>query len=409
MQSQAIQTPSSRARAATAGPRAVAAVVGGMVSVAVAPFLVGALSIQIGATLEFTARDLALAVGAYYLTSAVFSPVGGRVVASLGPALALRLACAGSTAGLVMIATAGSTTTVVGALALLGLPNSLVQPSSNEMLSSLHSARLRGLAFGLVQSAIPVATLLSGVCLAVVAQDFSWRAALLLVAGLTLVSQVLVARPSGVVAVASVRPEAQRHMREPGGPFLLAALVLGGLLASMAATTMPSFVATTGAHRGFDPRVVAGAQIIGSLCCIGVRVAATWQAAELRGPLLLRAVAALLGAGAAGYLFISSGAVVAFAIGVVVAYGCGWGWNGLFNLSLTHARPSRIARSTGLTQAGVFCGGVLGPLLFTVIAERDGFRPAWAGVALVAAGSAVLLGQASRRWGSCSTHESQGS
>lgn len=406
MQSQATETRALHAPATATGPRAVAAVVAGMVSVAVAPFIVGALSIQIGSSLEFTASDVALAVAAYYLTSAVFSPVGGTVVAALGPARALRLACAGSTAGLVMIATASSTRAIVVALALLGLPNSLVQPASNQILAGVESARLRGLSFGLVQSAIPIATLLSGLSLAAAAHDFSWRTALVLVAALTLVGQVLIGRGRGMAGSSRVRPAAGIAVgRDPGGPVLMVALVLGGLLASMAATTLPSFVAVTGAHHGFDPGDVAGAQILGSLACVGVRVLATWRGAELRGAHVLLTAAALVGAGGAGYLSVSSGTVVGFVIGVVVAYGCGWGWNGLFNLSITHARPHRIARSTGRTQAGIFFGGVIGPLLFAAVARSDGLGAAWTSAAAAAAASAVVLGLAGRRWGRSQHHD----
>lgn len=381
------------------GAGAVAAVLVTMVSASIAPFLVGSISVQIGRDINFTPADVGLAVAGYYLVSAMLSPFAGRMVAALGPAATLRLASAGSTAGVVMIALAGSAEWILVALTLLGAPNSLVQPSSNQVLSRIADPRLRGLSFGLVQAAIPVSTLLSGVLLALTGDSASWRPALWAVAALTLSGQLLIARVS-VALPASAQPSTRAApTRLTGGAPLMVAMVIGALLASAAATSLPSFVAATGEHHEFSPTVIAGAQITGSLACIVVRILAAWRGGSARGPGMLGSVATLMVLGSAGYLVLAwSGTPWAFALGVTVAYAFGWGWNGLFNLSVSRVRPTRIPASTGLTQGGVYLGGMCGPPLFAVIVAQGGYGAGWFVVAVAALASSLAIAYATQRW-----------
>jgi len=383
--------------APTRGRRDVAGVIVAMVSAAIAPFLVGTLSVQIGASFEFGAGDLAVAVAGYYLVSAVLSPAGGRLVGALGAVPALRLACLGSTAGLGLAATADSASTIVIALGLLGVPNALVQPASNQVLATVRSPRLQALSFGLVQSAIPIATLISGVLLGLVGASSSWRAALVSVVVFTALGQLVIGADREKKRQVT-QQAASSIAAEPGGRLLLTALVVGGLLATMAAATLPAFVAATGQANGVGPHAVAAAQIAGSMACITARVAITWRAAHLEGFQLLFAMAGLLALGAVGYLLVGNEAALVFGAGVVLAYGCGWGWNGVFNLSLTRARPRGIARATGLTQAGVFLGGVLGPLMFAAAVHRQGHGAAWGSMAVVAVTASVLLAVGAFHW-----------
>lgn len=387
------------AKAAASGPGAVSAVLTTMVSASVAPFLVGSISVQIGRTIDFTPADVGLAVAGFYLVSATLSPFAGRLVAATGPATALRLAAAGSTLGLTAIALAGSAGAIMVALLLLGIPNSLVQPASNQVLAGVADPRLRGLSFGLVQSAIPVSTLLSGILLALVGESAAWRPALWAVAALTLGSQLLIGRV-GPAPPAPARPAAGTPApRLTGGAPLMAALVVGAVLGSAAATALPSFVAVTGEDREVSATAIAAAQIAGSLACIAMRVLVSWRGGTARGPGITGTVGAMLLIGSGGYLLIGwSGAPWAFALGVVLAYAFGWGWNGLFNLGVSRVRPGRIAASTGLTQGGVYLGGVCGPPLFAAVAARSGYGSGWTVIAAAALASALSIAYATYRW-----------
>jgi MFS family permease len=168
----------------------------------------------------------------------------------------------------------------------------------------------------------------------------------------------------------------------PAQPSLLLALVATGFLASCAVTCLPTFTATTGQHIGLAPWLIALAQTLGSVGSAVMRVVA--PALTSRGSVRrqLVAVALLQGTGILGFLGLASGSGTGFVLGTVVAFTLGWGFNGLFNLIVTNAHPDRIATATGLTQGGVFLGGMTGPLVFAAIAGTEHLTSAWAAMAL---------------------------
>ena len=53
-------------------------------------------------------------------------------------------------------------------------------------------------------------------------------------------------------------------------------------------------------------------------------------------------------------------------------------------------RPDAPAAATGVTQAGLYVGGMLGPLAFGAIAERVGFSAAWTAAAASLGVAAVM-------------------
>lgn len=384
------------ARSARGG---IAGVVVTMVCVATPPFLVGTIAIQISASMPFSAGELGAAVAGYYLVSALVSPLGGRLVGQLGPQVVLRIACAGASLGLVGIAIAPNAGAIVVALSLLGLPNALVQPAANQILSETVQVHRQGVAFGLVQSAIPSATLLSGALLALFGTEDRWRAAVWAVVVLTLAAQFVIRWPSECRVGTPRRSVIPAPLAPPvGGRPLMAGLVLGAVLASIAATALPSFVASSGAERGLGSGQVAAIQVMASLCCIGMRVLASWRGSLLQGGQVLGGVAAMLLIGTVGYALLSTPSTVLFCIGVVIAYAFGWGWNGLFNLSVSRARVGRVSGATGLTQGGVFLGGVLGPLLFAWVLGGQGLGAAWLVVACGAFAASLSIAYAARRW-----------
>lgn len=364
-----------------------------IVCAAIPPFLVGALAPRLAADFIFDTARLGLAVAGYYLVSGVLSPLGGRLVDRLGPTLTFRVAAATTTVGLLAIAAAQSAMHVGIALTLLGLPNSLVQPAANRMLSEVSAPRARALAFGVVQAAIPTATLVAGAVLAVASYGSSWRWTVLAVGGFTVAVQLVVPRVTRDVGLSpKPRPEVVPAPAPYNDPRLMVALVATGFFASAAATSLPSFIASTGLALGLSALSVSTAQVLGSLACILLRIVAPLLSSHSSLALRCGMVSVLLALGVGGYLGLASGTAAGFLLGAVVAYACGWGWNGLFNLVVVGVRPGGIAAATGKTQGGVFLGGLVGPLLFATIARDGNYGAAWlalsAGV-VVAVGSST--------------------
>jgi len=382
----------------TAG-RPTLAVVGVIVMAAIPPFLIGALSPLMAEDLAFDAGQVGLSIAAYYLVSGVLSPLGGRAVARIGVERALRFSCAITALGLVAIAAAGDAMHVALALGLLGVPNCVVQPAANAVLAEVRAPRLQAFVFGTVQASIPIATLIAGVVLGVASYAGGWRWTVLTVATLSGIALWL---------TRGLPPSVTRSQPMPAGPplsvrtrpntrLLLVALVAVGFFASTAATSLPSYVASTGLDTGLAPAVVAGAQVLGSLACAVTRIGAPVGVSGGSSQRRLVLVAVLLGGGTLGYLLLGTGTAVGFLAGTVVAYAFGWGWNGLFNQVVVSVRPERIAASTGVTQGGVFLGGSVGPLAFAAVAHSHGYGSAWwissgaALAAVAAAGVAIKL------------------
>ena len=107
----------------------------------------------------------------------------------------------------------------------------------------------------------------------------------------------------------------------------------------------------------------------------------------------------MLALGAFGYLLFATGRPGLFLAGLPLAFGAGWAWPGLFNLSVVRAAPEVPGRATGVTQTGNYVGGASGTLLFGWIAETWSYTAAWwlAAVLGALACGAVLVGRAMLR------------
>lgn len=388
----------------TGALRSVAGLAAAIVSAAIPPFLVGALAPRIALSIALDTEDVGIAMAGFYLVSGVLSPVGGRVVRRLGPTASLRWACALGTLGLAALSAASNSVQLVVILTLLGVPNAVIQPSCNEVLSRLRRSRVRAVSFGVVQASIPVATLIAGVLLAVASYGIGWRWTVLGVAALTIAAQLPIPNlPSTTGAVPGVQPTPHRPTTSAATgrpvPGLLGLLMVTGFLASCAVTSLPSFAATTGHHLGLAPWAIAAAQMLGSVGSAIMRVVAPALTSRASARRQLVAVALLQGTGVLGFAALASGSSAGFVAGTIAAFTFGWGFNGLFNLIVTDAHPGRIATATGLTQGGVFIGGMAGPLVFAAIAGSERFGAAWLAMALfmgVALAAALLAARKAR-------------
>lgn len=374
-----------------AAARSVAGLVAVTVSAAIAPFLVGALAPRIAGEVALSTRDVGVAMAGYYLLSGALSPAGGRVVDILGTTVALRWACALSTVGLVGIAAAQNTVTIAVVLALLGILNSVVQPSCNELLAELRHPRVRAASFGVLQASIPAATLIAALLLGLAGPGGGWRRTVFAVAVLTLLTQLVVpqvarTRVPHPSTDAGSGPDAPRGH---GGRWFVAALVSMGFFASCALTTLPSFAAISGHHVGLTAWTIAIAQTVGSAGSAVMRIVAATLTSHAGMAGRLTVIAGLQLIGILGFLGMAIGTTAGFVVGTVAAFTFGWGFNGLFNMVVASARPAQIARTTGFTQAGIYLGGMTGPVVFAAIAGADHFRLGWLAMSLFMAAAAA--------------------
>lgn len=362
-------------------------------------FLTGALAVQLEAHLHVDSTAIGGAVATFFGASALTSVRGGRVAERVGPYKVLLVAVGVALVGLVCIGLL--VTSLPGLLAFLfaaGISNGALQPAANLLLAQAVDHNRQGLAFGVKQAAVPTSTLLAGLAVPALALTAGWHAAYLAAGGIAFaVWLVLVVRgrrfmpvhqsskaPNAATAEVEMVEEGttgEAARQFDGRPLIpLAAAMACGVAASNA---MGSFVVPGAVHVGLAPGLAGLLSAAGSIFGLSARVGFGWRADRegLQGrraaDAQLKTVATLIAVGALGYGALASGMVGFLLPAVVLAYGGGWGYNGLFNLAVVRAYPQAPARATGITQVGTYIGGLAGPLGFGIVADHLGFQVGW--------------------------------
>ena len=365
-------------------------------------FLTGALAVQMREDIGFDERGLGLTVAAFFGAAAALSAAGGRVAEWLGAAHATRAAAALSGVSLVLIGVASrSFALLLGGLVVGGAANALAQPATSLLMSQRIPASRLGMAFGVKQSAIPIATLLGGFAVPTVALTAGWRWAFV---GGAVAAFVLAWRDPGADAGATERRRGARRSTDDTSLGALVLLGLGAGLGAAAAGTVGSFLVSAAVESGIAEGS-AGALAFGCSAA-GIATRMTMGArADRRGGGHLAVVATMPGVGVLAYVALATGEPALIVVGGVGAYCFAWGWPGLFNLAVVRNNPGAPGAATGITQTGTYIGAVLGPLLFGFGVEAFGYGWAFLGsgvtsglaaLAVVNARRALKLDQARR-------------
>jgi predicted MFS family arabinose efflux permease len=116
--------------------------------------------------------------------------------------------------------------------------------------------------------------------------------------------------------------------------------------------------------------------------------------ADRSGQEALRPLAAMLALSAGAYLLLIAGEPLPVIAAALLAGVFGWSWPGALNLAVVQRCPDAPAWAVGVMMAGLFAGGVAGPLAVGVLAEHDAFAVAWvvcAACALLAAATVTAV------------------
>ena len=375
---------------AGAGSRDLWSTVTAVTSITLPTFLVGTLAVQLRQSLHFGPAELGVVVGCSYVGSTVFAIPSGRLAEEFSGLRMLRYATAVS--GLVMLLIAAAVHAwpeLAAALVLAGAASSGGQVAANLFLARRIDSRRQGLAFGIKQASVPLAFLLGGLAVPAVALTVGWRWAFVGAACLAAVG--ILALPHPRLSMAAQRHRAALSRRhEPTLP--LAALAVGFGLTLTACSSLGAFLVSSAVADGLSPAEAGLLAALASASAVVVRVS-VGHLADRRGGRHLAFVITMMLTGAAGFCLLALGAELAWPLlfipGAVVAFGIGWGWNGLFNFAVVHTHPLSPARASGITQTGGRLGSVVGPLGFGVLVSHVGYPAAWA----VACGE-MLLGAA---------------
>ena len=352
------------------------------------PFLTGALAVEIIPELDFDEASLGAALSGFFAMSALGSLTIGGLADRIGWPSAMRAAAALTSLAMLGIALfANSLLSFSLLLGLGGLTMAVGHPAVNLALAREVPPARQGFVFGLKHSAVPLAALLSGLALPLVALQAGWRpvfagAGLIAAAVAVAVPRTRIAdrgtvsgRSTGKVAL-EMRP--------------LVFMAVGAAFAASVASALSAFlvisVVAAGVSAAAGGLMLAAASVTG----LGVRLAAGWWA-DMRRAGGLGGVALLLGIGSIGLAMLAATAPWLLTVAAMLAFGAGWGWNGLFNFAVVKHFPASPARATSLALTGTYIGAALGPFVMGQIIAASSYRTAWFSTAAFSGVSALAM------------------
>lgn len=351
-------------------------------------FLVGALTVQIRDDLSLGPAQMGIAAATLFTVSGLLARRLGRFVQTVGAGTGIAISAALATVALGVLAVAGSYLVLLAGLAVGGLANALAQPAANLRISrAVTSARL-GLAFGIKQSSIPAATMLSGLAVPVIAVSIGWRWAFAMGACLAAAIATWSLLSAGLRPANDAPEEAKAPPDHGTPPRALLVVTIAGALAAAAATSLGVFLIDSAVQIGMSPSTagLVFAVAAGSGLVLRIVWGAVIDRHPGRSPYIF--MANLLTGGAVGFLLLTVGTEVTVALGAWLAFASGWTWTGLLHFAVVRDNRARAALATGTLQTGVSLGSAAGPLLFGLVVEVTSYRTGWfvaAGTALAAA------------------------
>ncbi len=339
-------------------------------------FLVGALALQIRGDLDVDVEEVAAGVSVFFLAGALGASAGGRLADRVGALRALR-GCMFVTAACMLAAAllAESLIVLMGSLAVAGVANSVAQPATNLFVAERVAEDRQGLGFGIKQSGIPAAILVSGLALPVLALPFGWRATF----------AVCALGPLVVGIVLRGRTQTPRRASAGRPSHALVLTAIGAALATAGPCALGAYLVASAVDVGVAEGTAGLLAAAGSALSLAVRITLGARA-DRRRDYGLTTVVMLLLAGTAGFVLMAVGAVAPFVIGSLVAFMLGWGWPGLFNLSVVQSHRETPGAATGISQTGIYVGAAGGPAAFGTLYAHYGYATAW----LVVAASTLL-------------------
>ncbi len=350
-------------------------------------FLTGVLAIQLNEDIGLGISSLGFVYASYFLSAGLFSAPLGAWSEQTGPERALRLGLVAylvSFAGIAL--TVHSVPVLIFYMLLSGVGTALTRSASSVLVSRRVAPGRQGLAFGMKHSSIPIASLLSGLAVPLIALTVGWRWAFVAAAVLTLV--VLFTVPRSKVRAPTTRSRDARQADVARSTLVLAAFALA--LGSAAAASLGTYTVTSAVSTGMAEADAGVLVAVGSVVGLVSRIAVGHWSDHRPGDQLDLVVWMLLLGGGAFVLFgLADSAWLWFA--VPLTFSTGWAWLGSYNLAMVRLNPEAPGAAVGITQTGAFLGAVAGPVGLGLVADHGSFLAAWSVAGGLCFASAALI------------------
>lgn len=365
-----------------------------MVMVSTLPvFLTGAAFLQLSADIGLTATSLGAVTAAFFLTASITSAPLGRLVERIGWRTAMRINCVVSAVVVVLIAfLVDNAFTLGGLLIISGVVYGFTNPAANHSLAHGSATGRRGLVFGLKHAGIPASTLAAGAAVPLLVLTLGWRPTFALSSVFALVAWLLIAfeseeRFENPPSTEDAAPAPTRRLTTGQ----LVVLAIGSAFATWSAVFLGTFLVAAAVDVSFSEANAGLLLFAGSAVSIGARVLYGVLADRHRAGGFL-GVSLIMGAGSIAMAFIAGADGVVFIVAVLAGFALGWGWPGLLTYAVVKANTSTAASSSAVTQAGIFLGAGLGPVMLGAIVDNWSFQAAWVTVSVLLATAALVVG-----------------
>ncbi len=366
-----------------------------MVMVSTLPvFLTGASFHQLQEEIGLTATSLGAVTAAFFLTASLTSAPLGRLVERIGWRTAMRINCVVSSVVVVMIPLfVYSPTSLGGLLVASGAAYGFTNPAANHSLAQGAAPGRRGVVFGLKHAGIPASTLVAGAAVPLLVLTIGWRPTFALAIVVAVIAWALI----HFEPESSTGHSPSNDTRAPVRPLTsrqLVILAVGSAFATWAAVFLGQFLVAGAVDASLSESQAGVLLFVGSGASITARVVAGLMA-DRRVSAGFRGVSLMMALGALTFVAVSGATGWAFALVVVAAFSLGWGWPGLMTYAVVNANPRSAAASSAVTQAGIFFGAGVGPLVLGWVVDTSSFKTAWRLVAtllLVAASIVFAVG-----------------
>ena len=350
-------------------------------------FLIGAMSVQISDEFRVSEATYGWGLASFFLAATAGSIVSGRLVQRIGPRHQITLALGGSAAAQLALAmTARSFALVITFLVVAGLANAGMQTAVNLALTRAEIPRL-GLAVAFKQSAMPMAAMLGGLAVPLIALTAGWRWAYVLGAALALIALAAVRKViEPTPAVTNVDPAPLVSSSRALG---LAAV--GGAFLAFSAGGLNAWVVSSGVDAGLGPGTAGLMLSLGAAGGIALRLFGGLRSDTMRlPPFRVAGLTALVGAvGMAALAIRTPGPHM---VATLVAFAGGWIWPVFTHFGVIRTNAAAAGAATGFTQTGVYVGVFVAPLVTGLLIEHSGYQLMWIVVAAAAViGSSIVI------------------
>lgn len=368
-------------------PTSVRAITAGVAAAALSALpslLLSGLAVLVRADLKFSAFQLGVAIAVFFSASALLSVPAAALSERIGPRIALLAGGAATTVGLLGVAVAQSWAGILPGMVIGGTGSAICQTASNHLLARQVRPDRQGVAYGVKQSAVPIAGILAGLALPTLGLTVGWRATFLVAALLLL--------PVGLLVAGAPTVEERRTGRRGDVPVLvLIRLAAAAGLGTAAGSALTTFTVVSAMSVSFNAAAAGLLLTAGSLVGVLVRVGSGWLADRLRRRSLLLA-SGLVGLGALGCLALAlSTSAWVQVTGTLIAFGGCWGYQALVLLTVARTNPRSPSTALGLYRVGPSVGAILGPAIFGLLVDLSGYPVAWLVAAVAAACSSLLM------------------